>query len=249
MRLITLGASNLTRGFHTVVSTARAAWGPDVEVFAALGHGRSYGVRSRFMARELPGILESGLWHQLQSAGDAAATRALITDVGNDIIYGFSPDQTIGWIEEATERLHRFTSNITLTDLPLASIRALSNAKYLALRSIIAPQCRLSLVQVVDGTERVNEGLIELARRHGLSLLHLKPEWYGVDPIHIRPSLWHRAWQEILGAPIERAVRPPLSEAVRLYLMRPQRRWLFGIEQVSPQPGLTLPSGGRVWMY
>jgi hypothetical protein len=43
VRVVALGASNLTRGFQTIVSTARLVWGPDVEVLAALGHGRSYG--------------------------------------------------------------------------------------------------------------------------------------------------------------------------------------------------------------
>jgi len=61
-RIIALGASNLTRGFHTVVATARAAWGPGGEVLAALGHGRSHDVPSRLAFRARPGILESGLW-------------------------------------------------------------------------------------------------------------------------------------------------------------------------------------------
>ena len=40
-RVVAIGASNLTRGFQTVVATARTAWGPDVQLVAALGHGRS----------------------------------------------------------------------------------------------------------------------------------------------------------------------------------------------------------------
>ena len=56
-RIVALGASNLTRGFQTLVSTARGAWGPYVEVLAALGHGRSYGAPSRLVFRTLPGIL------------------------------------------------------------------------------------------------------------------------------------------------------------------------------------------------
>jgi hypothetical protein len=31
--------------------------------------------------------------------------------------------------------------------------------------------------------------------------------------------------------------------------MPPERRWLFGVEQVTPQTGRALPSGGRVWLY
>src|SRR5262245_54573300 len=103
-RIVALGASNLTRGLQTVVSTARGTWGPGVEVLAALGHGRSYGARSHFVFRGLPGILDSGLWGELESRPHVA-TRALITDVGNDILYGFSPEQTLEWVGEALRRL------------------------------------------------------------------------------------------------------------------------------------------------
>ena len=70
------------------------------------------------MIRTLPGILESGLWRQLESFA-AAPTRALVTDVGNDILYGFSAEQTLAWVAEAVERLQKFTKDIVLTDLPL----------------------------------------------------------------------------------------------------------------------------------
>src|SRR6476661_7900132 len=119
-RVVALGASNLTRGFHAVVSAARNAWGPDLEILAALGHGRSYGVQSRVLARSLPGILESGLWRDLESRSPRATT-GLVTDVGNDIFYGFSAEQVLAWVAEAIARLRRFTADITVTDLPLAN--------------------------------------------------------------------------------------------------------------------------------
>ena len=103
-RIIALGASNLTRGLHIVLATARAEWGADVELLAALGHGRSYGGRSQFVGRSLPGILESGLWPQL-SQMPPARTLGLITDVGNDILYGYSPPQILTWVNEAVDRL------------------------------------------------------------------------------------------------------------------------------------------------
>jgi hypothetical protein len=31
--------------------------------------------------------------------------------------------------------------------------------------------------------------------------------------------------------------------------MAPERRRLFGVEQFTPQQGLSLPSGGRLWLY
>src|SRR5262245_404522 len=99
-RIVALGASNLTRGFHTIVATARSMTGPDTEVVAALGHGRSYGMASRLLVRTLPGILQSGLWHQLEVL-PAAPTRALVTDVGNDVLYGMSADRIVTWVDEA----------------------------------------------------------------------------------------------------------------------------------------------------
>jgi len=248
-RIVALGASNLTRGFQTVVSTARAAWGPRVEVLAALGHGRSYGARSQLVFRSLPGILECGLWSELESRPHVA-TRALVTDVGNDILYGFSPEQTLAWVGEVLRRLRRVTEDIVVTDLPLASIRQLSRLKFLAFRSILVPSCRLSLPQVLERAELVNVGLAELSSAQGAKLTRLDPAWYGFDPIHVRPSRWKVAWRQILGA------QPPASvngvsaaESLRLYLMRPERRWMFGREQFTPQSGIALPSGGRVWLY
>jgi hypothetical protein len=246
-RVVALGASNLTRGFGTVVAAARTTWGPDVEVLAALGHGRSYGAQSHFLGRRLPGILESGLWRQLES-GAAGPTRALVTDVGNDIGYGFSAQQTLAWVDETIRRLTRFTEDIVLTDLPLASLRRLSPSKFHAVRSILFPSSRLSLDDVLRTAEEVDTGLRDLANSRGITFFRLNPAWYGIDPIHIRPALWREAWEGILGGrPV--GGRHSQIEAWRLYFMRPERQWLFGIEQLRPQTGTRLRSGGRVWLY
>jgi len=81
-RVVLLGASNLTRGISTAVETARLQWGRPLDVMAALGHGRSYGLASRLLCRTLPSIVECGLWPAL-AARPPAPTAALVTDVGN----------------------------------------------------------------------------------------------------------------------------------------------------------------------
>jgi hypothetical protein len=247
-RIVTLGASNLTCGFPAVLSAARAAWGPQVEVFAALGLGRSYGAPSRVVVRVLPSILDSGLWRVLESL-PKIPTRALVADVGNDIMYGFSPGMIMTWIEEALVRLQSVTQDIILTDLPLANIRRLSKAKFLVFRSILFPSCRLSLGELLEAAERVNTGLEELSAAHGVRLFKLDPTWYGLDPIHIHPRLWQSAWQDILGAHFAASGGNSLLEGLRLYLMPPERRWVFGVEQFTAQLGVALSSGGRVWLY
>ena len=248
-RVVALGASNLTRGFQTVVSSARSLWGPDVEVMAALGHGRSYGAPSRWVFRTLPSILKSGLWAELERR-PSMSTRGLVTDVGNDILYGFSVERTLGWVEETLIRLRRVTRDVVLTDLPLASIHRLSQLKFLAFRSLLVPTCRLTLSQVIDRAERVNEGLVQLSSAYSAKLVRLDPAWYGVDPIHVRPARWKFAWEHILGTqPERRSSGGSLIESLKLYALRPERRWVFGIEQVTPQSGIALRSGGHVWLY
>ncbi len=249
-RVVALGASNLTRGFQTVVSTARTTWGLDVQVLAALGQGRSYGAPSRFFGRVLPGILESGLWRELDRLAPAP-TRALITDVGNDIFYGYSAARTLAWVEEAVGRLQRITPDIVLTDLPLVNIRRLSRARFLAFRSLLFPRCRLSLAQVAETGAQVNAGVAALAAARGLHLTHLQEHWYGVDPIHIRPSLWRLAWSEILGGGAKDLVPGAVSwrEGLRLYRMPAERQRNFGWERFTPQHGTALKAGGRVWLF
>ncbi len=64
-RVVLLGASNLSQGIATVVQTAQNVQGQSVEVLAAAGFGRSYGMDSRVLGRTLPGIIHCGLWDRL----------------------------------------------------------------------------------------------------------------------------------------------------------------------------------------
>ena len=248
-RIVVLGASNLTRGFQSVVSTARAAWGPEVQVLAALGHGRSYGVSKRVGICTSPGILESGLWRALESQ-PAVPTRAVVSDIGNDIMYGFPAERILSWIEEALRRLERVTADITITDLPLAGVRRISRTKYLVFRSILFPFCGVSLEQALETAAEVNALLAELCVKHGVKFFRLDPGWYGLDPIHIRPSFWRPAWQQMLNiGPLSNSDKGSFLEGLRLYFMANERRRILGIEQFTPQSGAILPAGGRVWLY
>jgi hypothetical protein len=249
-RVVAVGASNLTRGFHALVETARSVWGPDVEVLAALGHGRSFGAPSTFVLRGLPGILQSGLWRELD-AHTPAPTRALVTDVGNDIMYGYPTERILEWVDECVSRLCRLTPDVVVTGLPHAATAGLSPAQFLLFRSVFFPRCRLSLSETLRRGVEVDEGLGTIARRRGASFLRLKPEWYGLDPIHIRPRMWRPAWQEILCGEDRPAASRPVTrrEAVRLYCLLPERASFLGRETRTLQRGVALRAGGRVWLY
>jgi hypothetical protein len=254
-RIVALGASNLTRGFQTVVRLGRQVWGEDLEVMGALGHGRSYGMDSRILGRTLPGILQCGLWRELSNL-PRANTRALVTDIGNDILYGATVPDILGWVEECIDRLKSVGARVTLTDLPLVSIRRVSAARFFFFRSVLVPSCRLSFQEVVGASQELAEGLEMMATRLGVTWFQLRPEWYGFDPIHMRPSSWARAWTEILLAgELDQGTDYPTQasggwvEGVRLYLAPPEKRWLFGVQQTHKQPVLSLRGGSNLWMF
>ncbi|MEO8501919.1 MAG: SGNH/GDSL hydrolase family protein [Vicinamibacteria bacterium] len=249
-RVVALGASNLTLGIETVLSTARGAWGADIEVLAALGYGRSYGALSRIAGRTLPGILESGLWAELKRLPDTP-TLGIITDVGNDILYGFLPAQIVAWVEEAADRLRAYTPDVVITSLPTHNVGRLSSAKFLFFRSLFFPPSRVTRDQAFERVAEVNLGLAGLAASKGLRFVNLRPEWYGVDPIHLRPRVWRTAWREILmgEGTVGGATRFSGLEWARLHTFPPERRWWFGIEQATPQSGRRLRRGGRLWLY
>ncbi|HEU5408273.1 MAG TPA: hypothetical protein VFU48_10930, partial [Nitrospira sp.] len=113
-----------------------------------------------------------------------------MTDVGNDILYGFSVERTLGWVEEALVRLRAVTNDIVITGLPLVSVYRLSNFKFLTFRTVLVPSCRLSLAQALNRAELVSEGLTKLSAAYGAKLFQHDPAWYGFDPIHVRPSQW-----------------------------------------------------------
>jgi hypothetical protein len=219
-----------------------------VELLAALGLGRSYGMESRVLARTLPGILDSGLWTALAER-PRLATRALVTDVGNDILYGASPGQILEWVGEALGRVRRFTDDVVVTGLPLDSIRRLSPTKFLAFRTILFHRCHLTFAQIIDAAEEIAEGLARLATSHGARFVGLRPEWYGFDPVHIRPGRWGAAWREILAADAAADEGPSLAETLQLHALWPERQRLFGVERLNPQRGVRLATGGQVWLY
>ena len=126
--------------------------------------------------------------------------------------------------------------------------RRTSRRKFVFLRSILYPPCRLSHEEILDRAEAVNAGLERLAEARRLRFFRLRDEWYGLDPIHIRPSRWRGAWCEILGVP-PAASHASRLEALRLYAAMPEHQWLFGVERLAPQHGRPLPAGGRLWLY
>ncbi|MGD9720279.1 MAG: hypothetical protein AB7O59_07395 [Pirellulales bacterium] len=251
-RVVLIGASNLTFGIGTVMSVAHRIWGQPLEVIAAHGLGRSYGAPSRVLGRQLPGILECGLWQTLVERPDVP-TAALVTDVGNDILYERPVDEIAGWVDEVLERLAAIGSRNVMTLLPTDHLPGLSRARFLLTRSVFMPRCSLSLATVTHRAMELNERLREIGARREAAVVNQQAAWYGLDPMHIRWTRRPAAWSSILAAWNSDFALPHHRRSVldghRVRLRTPHQRRLFGVEQRRPQPAVRLADGTTVAIY
>ncbi len=72
-RVVLIGASNVTKSLSVIIDIAHQLLGKPLDIFTALGLGRSYGLFSRILGRGLPSIRDCGLWDALQIGTSPAA--------------------------------------------------------------------------------------------------------------------------------------------------------------------------------
>jgi hypothetical protein len=240
-RVVLLGASNLTRSISTAVETAQLVCGPQLEILVAAGHGRSYGLSGQFLGRTLPSILNCGVWEALAARPDAPTT-AVITDIGNDILFNVSVPQIADWIETVLDRLEKTHARVCLTLLPLASAAKLGPRRFRFFRRLYVPGCRLELSDALARSQELSSRLQQIGQARNVRLVEQPGAWYGFDPIHIRLRCWREVWREIFfpwaeaAAAQSQAIHGSLPRWIYLRTRRPLQRTLFGVEQHANQP-------------
>jgi len=255
-RLILLGASNLTLSLRLAIHAMQQRLGSPSEVLAAIGHGRAYGICSSIISRKLPAISESSLWNDLAAQRNLSLpSAALLTDIGNDILYGLLPEQILSTLERCIDQLQRYGTQIVMTNLPITSIENLTDARYLIFRNIFYPSCELARDTTVQRAQSLHTGLIALAARKNIHLYEQEPHWFGPDGIHI--DYWKREafYQDV--ARCFHVVEPQTNEVSKIksgsaaWLQRPTFAFktLLGYDFYCPQPSGLLSNGSSVCKY
>ncbi len=240
-QFILLGASNLTRGFPRIIRLIESQNLNAVHIHSALGHGRSYGKRSQVVIRHLPSIVDSQIWDSLNSGPNPQSTRAIITDVGNDLIYGFSVEKIIEWIDICLARLCELQADIVAASLPMQRIRNVTRRQFEIVRWLFFPRLRTGWVDIKNQAEHLDTALRELFDRYGATVVEPELKWYGFDPIHVRRSMEQQAWNTIMSAwkgwsSPENVSHPGWAERWRFLTTVPADRHFLGIHQQRQQP-------------
>lgn len=194
------------------------------------------------------------MWSAL-SERPALPAVAVLTDVGNDLLYGAPHARIAGWVEECITQLRAHQAHVALAGLPLGALATLPRWRFALLSRVLFPMHSVNFEAVRADAAALDAALRAIAERHQTGWIAPPAGWYGFDPIHIRRSVSHVAWEKIFSA--SRAALHTVDEAPRasfqqwLYLkrLRPLRRHWWGVEQYQSQPAGALADGSLVWLY
>jgi hypothetical protein len=250
-QVVVLGASNVARGLARLAATARARSSGPIDLYVAAGHGRAYGVSSRVWARRLPSILASGLWRALDR-GQVEKPLALLTDVGNELLYGLGVAAVAGAVKEASRRLAGRGARLAITGLPLASISGVGAVRYSLLRTLYVPGCPLTLDALKEAAQWLDEELRALSAELGATFIEQRCDWYGLDAIHLKRPRLDELWSsagDAWGLPAaQRTPRATLAEWARLGARAPEVRSLGRVMRYTRQPTIDREAL-RLWLY
>lgn len=220
-QIVLLGASNLVLGWPALIQTLRKLTPAPLNLNVAIGMGRSYIKTSAVWFRQLPSINASALWNHLPGELHQAP-RVLITDIGNDLVYLFEPQEIAASLRQSIERILQWRSDarIVMTGLPLDSVARIGRVRYLVARAILFPGCFLPHVTILSRSLELEKRVQQLAAEYQITFVQPESHWYGMDPIHVLPKYRETAFLKYF-APFDLA---PSASATAAKLTIPKQR-------------------------
>lgn len=269
--VVILGASNVTFALPVIWNLLTSLSQP-VRLVIAAGHGRSFGLPNTVLGRTLPSILSCDLWSQLQTLTTEwkeatereEQSTALITDVGNDLLYGATPETISGWVDRCVRRLMECGYRPTLTGLPLESLRQLGPRRFQFFRRLLFPGSALRYENALPLAQEMQDRLRELTSEAGLTFLPVAAHWYGFDPIHIRRAKRRSAWGTLLSTAstipgddeseadesgtTARSRRILPHQAIHLWTRKPAVLW-YGQRRIETTQPARPGGSSELWLY
>lgn len=248
--IVIIGASNVTLSLPVIWSTLTRSLQEPVRLMVTAGHGRSFGMPSTVFGRTLPSILECGLWNSLDQLDDASPMHAVVTDVGNDLLYGVDSKQIASWVNQTTDRLIEKHSSLVLTGLPIASLQDLSVRRFDFFRRLLFPQSSLTFQAALSEGVNLHHRILEQSELAGITSMTPEKHWYGFDPIHIRRRCRREAWNRYLSGclPEVRMTSCGLLSDWPVWKLPAEQRWKKSRRLVSPQP-VRVSNGNELWLF
>ena len=182
---IFLGASNLARSFHGLKYCIERCILPRPAIFMhAMGPGRGYLSRGGILNTVYSPILNCGI---LEAARNKKIKDqlvvALITDIGNDIMYGVSSEKIIDGLQYLINTLCEFKTNIFITSIPVDLENDISELHFHIIRQIYFPKSSVEYSQALNSVNAINAFILKSSNPNISVINDLKP-FCGIDKIH-----------------------------------------------------------------
>jgi len=213
-----MGASNLARGYSMLTHHLSECFEKNkTEFLNALGPGRGFCARGGiFNITYSPiqdcRIIESGE----KKSKEALHTVVLITDIGNDLLYGVSADTLIASLDIMIDEILKWDADIFLTSIHVNLRKDVSPTIFFVLRSLLYPTSKVNYKEMDLSILKVNDYLEEKVRKNETTHLITGLEAFaGLDKIHYSLFKTHEAWSAVANK-IFRVINVPVQRKLRL---------------------------------
>ena len=183
-------------------------------------------------------------------------TTALVTDIGNDLLYGVTPDRLLEWVERCLDRLADAGAATIVTQLPVGSIERLGERRFQFFRRLFFPRSTLTLADAQAARSRNQRAARSpSAKSRKIPVIPVSASWYGFDPIHLKRRAKRDAWPDAARRVARRRAnrsrlarrrcgRPPIWP-----LWRRRNGRIFGIRRRAAQPSGRFADGTTISLY
>ena len=193
-----LGASNLARGY-SMLTQHLSQCREKTEFLNALGPGRGFCSRGGMFNFTYSPILTSRVIESAEKKSKHAFhTAVLITDIGNDLMYGVSAKTLITSLDSIIDRMLGWNANIFLTSIHVNLKKDVAPTTFLLLRFLFYPGSKITFEEAGLYVTKVNRYLEEKSRiNERVHLITGMETFVGLDKIHFSLLKAHSAWSKV----------------------------------------------------
>ena len=174
-----------------------------VEYLHAMGPGRAYITEGGLLNAVYPPILNCGILDAARKKDKDKTTVALVTDIGNDIMYGVPAEEIVAGLQTLFSELEEIGADTFITAIPVDLEKDVGESYFRILRRIFFPKSRVEYHEAASTVQTVNRFIKESASKKIVALEGME-KFCGRDKIHYSLLGCHRAWSYVAGEMLNR---------------------------------------------
>ena len=198
---VLLGASNLARGYSALtrhISKNISAG----EFLNALGPGRGYCARGGLLNFTYSPIGECSVMKIAKVYAERGfRIMVLLTDIGNDIMYGVPESSLIESLDTLIEKSTQMNAEVFLTSIHVDVSKDMGKTSFKLFKSIFYPNSPMTFDQADSAVKKMNHYLAEKSlKNERVHLVSGLGAFCGLDKIHYGLFKSHLAWSRVANA-------------------------------------------------